>query len=333
MNVAGDSRQLQVVGSLWSRTTCPETGASQCAAAFYPVRISMLNRSATFDVTHGVAQIGPITIGDITYGVDVRLEFDEFITDYHVNVPISGRLESRHRGIEVTSTPELAALYRPGGATMITRWPAGSRHLVVKIDRTAIDQVLDRHLGPAERSCVTFGASMDTTSGAGRSWVQMLRMANEQLVHKCGVLREPLVAAPFAESLIYGLLLAADNPHREALVAPAKPAAPAAIRTAIDIIEAAPDEPLTTAGLAADCHVSVRALQEGFRRHVGMSPMAYVRMVRLDRAHEQLRSADPSLTTVASIAHRWGFTHLGRFAAAHAAKYGEAPGQTLYTTR
>ena len=80
------------------------------------------------------------------------------------------------------------------------------------------------------------------------------------------------------------------------------------MRTAIDIIEAGAHLPLTISALARQCHVSVRTLQEGFRRHVGMSPMAYVRAVRLRRAHRDLRSPDPSQITVAAIAHRWGFT-------------------------
>jgi transcriptional regulator GlxA family with amidase domain len=104
----------------------------------------------------------------------------------------------------------------------------------------------------------------------------------------------------------------ADHPYRQALAAPAEPGRPEAVRDAMDMIEAGPHLPLTTSTLAKQCHVSVRTLQEGFQRHLSMSPMAYVRVVRLRRAHRDLRSADPSHSTVASIAHRWGFTHLGR---------------------
>jgi hypothetical protein len=42
--------------------------------------------------------------------------------------------------------------------------------------------------------------------------------------------------------------------------------------------------------------------------------------------------SDPSVTTVASIAHQWGFTNLGRFAEIHAARYGEPPVATLRRT-
>jgi transcriptional regulator GlxA family with amidase domain len=64
-------------------------------------------------------------------------------------------------------------------------------------------------------------------------------------------------------------------------------------------------------------------------RHMGMSPMTYLRQVRLRRAHHELLGSDPSVETVASIAKRWGYTNPGRFAAAHAARYGETPAATL----
>jgi transcriptional regulator GlxA family with amidase domain len=57
--------------------------------------------------------------------------------------------------------------------------------------------------------------------------------------------------------------------------------------------------------------------------------MAYLREVRLRRAHQALLESDPSTATVASVAYRWGFTNLGRFAAAHAARYREPPVKTL----
>jgi transcriptional regulator GlxA family with amidase domain len=57
--------------------------------------------------------------------------------------------------------------------------------------------------------------------------------------------------------------------------------------------------------------------------------MAYLRQIRLTRAHEELRQARPGRTTVALVAHRWGFSHLGRFAAAYRERYGVAPSGTL----
>jgi transcriptional regulator GlxA family with amidase domain len=83
------------------------------------------------------------------------------------------------------------------------------------------------------------------------------------------------------------------------------------------------------AELAEIAGMSVRSLQEGFRRHVGCAPMAYLQQVRLLRAHDALRRADPTRITVAAVAHRWGFAHLGRFAAAYRTRFGQTPSETL----
>jgi len=47
------------------------------------------------------------------------------------------------------------------------------------------------------------------------------------------------------------------------------------------------------------------------------------------QAHQMLLRPDPLTVTVTSVACQWGFTNLGRFAAAYAARYRETPTETL----
>lgn len=75
--------------------------------------------------------------------------------------------------------------------------------------------------------------------------------------------------------------------------------------------------------------VLTRGLQVAFRRHLDVTPRERLRQARLDGAHRDLVYADPHTTTVASVARRWGFVHLGHFATAYPAAYGERPAQTL----
>ena len=112
-------------------------------------------------------------------------------------------------------------------------------------------------------------------------------------------------------SVLSGLLLSLPHRYHDELTAPAQPGAPQAIRRALDAIRDEPERPFSVADLAAIAGMSVRSLQEGFRRHVGCAPMSYLQQVRLGRVHESLRRADPTRVTVASVAHRWGFAHLG----------------------
>jgi AraC-like DNA-binding protein len=313
----------------WFRTRSPEQAIHLCESAYYPHRLRLLGPSQGFGLTQRVTQAGPITVGDITYDTDVALRFDQNRSSYHVHVPLNGWLESRHRGQQLTSTPVLAAIYRPEAEMTATRWPGGSRHLAVKIDQLAVDRALETLVDVPLDSPIPFTAALPLQATAARDWVRLLLMVHRQLQCPDTLMRHSVVLDPLVDSLIHGLLLVADHPYRDALAAPAAPGRPAAVRGAMDIIEAGAHLPLTTSTLAMQCHVSVRTLQQGFLRHLGMSPMTYVRVVRLRRAHRDLRSADPAHSTVAAIAQRWGFTNLSRFAAAHKTMYGQTPLQTL----
>jgi AraC-like DNA-binding protein len=317
----------------WFRTRSPERAIHLCETAFYPHRLSVLGPANDFGLTLRVTHMGPITLGDITYDTDVALSFNETRATYHVNVPLKGFVKSQHRGQELTSTPTLATNYRPDAEVRVIHWPGGSRRLAVSIDQFAVDRALETLVGGPQDSPIAFDAALPLNADAARDWVRLVLMVQRQLDCPDSLIRNPLVWDPLVESLIHGLLLVADHPYRQVLAAPAGPGRPASVRDAMDIIEAGPHLPLTTSALAKQCHVSVRTLQEGFQRHLGMSPMTYLRVVRLRRAHRDLRSADPTHTTVARIAHRWGFTHLGRFAAAHQMMYEQTPLQILRAAR
>ena len=83
------------------------------------------------------------------------------------------------------------------------------------------------------------------------------------------------------------------------------------------------------AEVCAEVGVSPRSLQDNFLRYVGMTPISFLRTVRLDRVHVALQLADPRVTTVADIAYQWGFRHMGRFAAVYRQQFDEYPGATL----
>lgn len=89
----------------------------------------------------------------------------------------------------------------------------------------------------------------------------------------------------------------------------------------------------TMGELAARVHSSVRPLEEGFQRHLNISPMNYLRRTRLHRAHHDLVSANPTDHTVALIAHGWGYRHLGRFSQTYRSQFGELPSETLHKSK
>lgn len=107
---------------------------------------------------------------------------------------------------------------------------------------------------------------------------------------------------------------------------------PRSLKRAIEHLEAEPGRPWRLATLAAACAVAPRTLQKHFRGFVGHTPLAFLRELRFRRARQDLIAAAET-ATVAEIATRYGFAHLGRFAIDYQRCYGESPSATLRRSR
>jgi AraC-like DNA-binding protein len=66
-----------------------------------------------------------------------------------------------------------------------------------------------------------------------------------------------------------------------------------------------------------------------FRRELDTTPMAYLRTVRLARAHRELLDLGPGQETVTAVAYRWRFSSTSRFSAYYRDAYGVTPKHTL----
>lgn len=75
--------------------------------------------------------------------------------------------------------------------------------------------------------------------------------------------------------------------------------------------------------------VEIRTLQRYFRGYFGMSVREYLKVLRLDAAHRDLYIECRPGTTVAQVAFRNGFSHLGRFSVDFHARFGELASQVL----
>jgi AraC-like DNA-binding protein len=119
-------------------------------------------------------------------------------------------------------------------------------------------------------------------------------------------------------------------PH-ESLSAPPELTIPnsARLRRAIEFMHANAHLPIAVTEIAEAAGISSRSLQTSFRTHLDLTPLDYLRRIRLDRVREELRAGHVDDITVAEVARRWGFAHLGRFAAHYAERFGELPRHTL----
>lgn len=95
------------------------------------------------------------------------------------------------------------------------------------------------------------------------------------------------------------------------------------------LIASNPNEPWTVMMLCEALHVSRATLQRAFQQIYGMSPLAYLRIRRINGARRTLQAARGTTATVAAVAMHWGFFHLSRFAQDYFQQFGELPSTTL----
>ena len=101
------------------------------------------------------------------------------------------------------------------------------------------------------------------------------------------------------------------------------------LKTAVAYISRHLDEKIRLRDISAAAGVSTRTLGYLFMRVYGITPMAFVKRQRLGNAYRLLQDADPASTTVATIARRCGFGHMGQFAIDFKRSFGELPSVTL----
>lgn len=325
------------MGDIAQRLSATVTGVDEarslCHTYFYPVALEPLSTVPGLSCRFDAVVAGPLTLAALEYGAAIRMSQGDLETAYHVNIPLTGALQSVHRGVQVVADQRQAAVYAPHGATVLERWQAGSRVLCVKLDRAAVHAELESLLGHPVRGPIDPAAGLDVSRGPGLSWLRLLHLLATDLHTEDGLLARRPVAEGLGLAAVHGWLYAVGHRFRVVLAEPGRPAHPTTVQRAVDAIHADPAHPFTVTELATIAGVSVRALQDGFRRHLGITPLSLVRQVRLNRIRDDLHAAVRDEVTVAAVAHRWGVSHLGRFAGDYRAKFGESPSATLRGTR
>jgi len=315
------------------RTSDVDEARAFCRQAFYgPLQVNPVGDTSGFAFAGDVVTFGPITVGEISYGVDIHVAIADLETSYHVLAPLTGALRSRHRGTAVVADPGRAAVYRPVGDIDL-EWPGDCRLTSVKVERAALERELDAAVDQQVVSPLLLGESFDSAEGPGRTWVALVRLLHAELCAADGLAAQPRMAVRWRDMVISGLALTVEHPYGDEPAGLLGPRRPRTVKRTLDAMHAEPWRQFTAGDLASIAGVGVRVLQESFRQHVGLSPLAYLRRLRLDGAHQELSRADAWQVTVSDVAYRWGFTHLGRFAGAYRERFGESPSQTLRERR
>lgn len=269
--------------------------------------------------------IGEVVMTHFTYGIPVEL--DEFAIDSgNILVLTTLRGHTRHAGLRSRTEVTGGQTYVVDCAHSPHRSEADAAHLQLNLtipQRLLTDLSLRWHGEVPDSSLWSVPC---VVGGPGSPWLSLLDFATRTAAADPVAVTSGPVGRHLEELLVAQLLgdwsrLAGIDLSKTRSVA-----APGYVRTAVHYIDEHVRDLPTVSEIAAIAGVSVRSLSGSFAKFVGMTPREYLNERRLRGVRREL--ADGA-TTVASVAHAWGYVNLGSFAAAYRHRFGENPSQTL----
>ncbi|MET0859549.1 MAG: AraC family transcriptional regulator [Microbacterium sp.] len=295
---------------------------------FLPVDFPSARRSTSFGMQLNALTVGRVTCGHMRFVDSVEIETAE-AENFHVDIPTDGRATMR-AGLSspIHGTKHTAGIFMPGRPVKILTDDRFSQ-LSLMIPRDHLQLEVQNLLGRELSRPLEFGGEVDLTTPRAQAMLMALRMIDEASSQPGGLLAHPIAAQKLEQVLIHSLLFAQPHNHATALAEPSRAIGVQPVSHAVEMLRTDLARPWTVTELAAAVSVSVRGLQEGFRRSLDTTPMAYLRHLRLEEVHRELVVAEPGTVSVTEVAVRWGFTHLGRFAADYRAEFAERPSDTL----
>lgn len=298
---------------------------------FLPVDFPTARASKSVALDLNALSVGRVTVGYMQFQDAVRIETAE-AQNFHVDIPVAGRATMRAAfGSPIYGTQRTAGVFMPGRPVDLD-CDAGFGQVSVMIPRDRLQFELESMLDQRLARPLEFTGELDLMAPGGRAMLQTLRLIDAVSEQPGGPLSHPLTLQRLEQLLMNNLLFAQPHNHSAQLTGSAPDPGARPVARAVELLRASPAHPWTVSELASAVSLSVRSMHEGFRRSLDTTPMAYLRRIRLEKVHEELVAAPPGTVSVTEVATRWGFVHLGRFAAAYAAAFGERPSDTLRST-
>jgi len=290
-----------------------------------PHELHITNDFHRLDANMHYLPFDDISLYRLRYGSSVSIHIPSIQDYYCVQIPLSGRAHVVNGNDQTESNIQLASVLNPHVPTDMT-WDYDNDQFMIRISRSLMERTAIGILGHDIDEPLMFDVGFHWQQSP--EWFYVLSylvdyysQSNPSLTKNRLIISQinQLVATTLFSSHQHSYMNR-SNKQRTSI-------RPRHIKRAQDYLEAHAHESITVEFLASLCGVSVRSLYTGFRDFVGVTPMQYLRNLRLDRIRTELLTSEAK--SVTSVAMRWGFSHMGRFSAEYKRRFGESPSQSF----
>lgn len=210
-----------------------------------------------------------------------------------------------------------AAIFDPGQARALRR-SAFSENYSIFIDRNLLTNRLFELTGAPVIRQLSFEPEFDLERPSIQCFRQFLAGLDLPML---AALRDAPHSVRRLSALLVDLVLELlPHNHSKVLEGGAQVIAPKHVKRTVDYLRSNASKPIMPEELAAMAGVSLRALQYGFQKFIGVSISEFERSVRLDGVRREIEGCPGE--RVGDIARRWRFSNFTRFNAQFEAAFG-----------
>jgi AraC family ethanolamine operon transcriptional activator len=177
-----------------------------------------------------------------------------------------------------------------------------------------------------------------TIAAPGKAWIADMTARVDWLLSAAkengGGLSNPQLRMSLTDHLLAAMVRFDPSPADiDSTTRKASAARRVAVRLAREYIHARLSEPLPLSELCRHSGLKARTLENGFREVTGLTPIAYIRSLRLNVARRAILDDSTRQRSISDIAMDNGFWHLSQFATDYRKLFGETPTNTRRRSR
>lgn len=290
------------------------------------LQLSGARRSFSSRVSH--LQLGSVGLvfSSCSAGLLISWPADEIV---RLHLALEGNAETIVGTTRISLTAGGTAI-TPAYVGLRQRFDPGFEQVVLRFSEPALRLKLEAILGID----INVPLQFEAVTAARHPDIRMLRNLALDILSSPGAFipeASPAVQAEIGQTGMVALLYGAHHNYTYLLTADTKEIAPWQVRRAVDYIESNWMNPLRIEDITTAIDASGRSIFKAFKAALQLSPMEYVRAVRLRKARKMLLASTE--TTVGDVALACGFQNPGHFARNYREAFGELPSLTLARTR
>lgn len=298
-----------------------EDSASEFFSRFR-CNINVIGTTNNFDYSTKMCKMGNTSVSRSTsltgWAFEQKPEFDGLL----VTIPEVGRLSWGTSKNKYEST--LGSIFIIDQSQLISsRFSPLSNYISIFIQHEDIFQSLKSLLDRPPKAKIHFKNS-NTSAWAGRFLANLadtaLSLSGNHAIAEGPFLRH------LKESMISFVIYNIENNYSQLVRSPESALIPTphSIKSTIEYIDSHYSEPLTSIDLSTQANISIRGLQEGFKKYKGTTINSYIREVRLLNARKMIFDTN-LLLSIKQIAYACGFSNYYLFCKYYSLRFSEHP--------